>query len=204
MTSDPDISMWDAEAATFDEPADHGLLDPAVRAAWRDLLLSVLPPAPGRVADLGSGTGTLAVLLADEGYEVDGVDFSPQMVHRAVTKAGDRPGLSFVVADASDPPLPHGQYDVVLCRHVLWAMPDPLDALRTWERLLAPGGLLVLVEGFWSNGAGLRAEETVSLVQSLPRPAELRRLSDPAYWGHPIVDDRYLVVSRSVERSPGQ
>ena len=30
MTSD-EIRMWDDEAAAFDEPADHGLRDPAVR-----------------------------------------------------------------------------------------------------------------------------------------------------------------------------
>ena len=34
--------MWEAEAETFDEAADHGLRDPRVRAAWR-LLLDVLP-----------------------------------------------------------------------------------------------------------------------------------------------------------------
>ena len=32
------ISMWDAEAATYDKPADHGLADPDVREAWRRLL----------------------------------------------------------------------------------------------------------------------------------------------------------------------
>ena len=52
MTSD-EIRMWDGEAAAFDEPADHGLRDPAVRSAWRDLLLGVLPAAPARIADLG-------------------------------------------------------------------------------------------------------------------------------------------------------
>ena len=30
--------LWDAEAESFDEEPDHGLADPACRAAWRDLL----------------------------------------------------------------------------------------------------------------------------------------------------------------------
>ena len=75
--------MWDAEAPGFDDEPDHGLRDPLVRDAWRSLMRSVLPPIPARVADLGCGTGTLSLLLAEDGYAVDGVDFSPEMVRRA-------------------------------------------------------------------------------------------------------------------------
>jgi hypothetical protein len=74
-------------------------------------------------------------------------------------------------------------------------MPDPADALGRWTELLGPGGRLVLVEGFWSNGAGLRAEETVQLVEGIGRHAELTRLSDASYWGREIDDDRYVVLS---------
>jgi ubiquinone/menaquinone biosynthesis C-methylase UbiE len=85
---DPDpAAAWDAEAATFDDEPDHGLRDPEVRRAWRALLAGALPPAPARVADLGCGTGSLAVLLAEEGHAVHGVDVSPAMVDRARAKA---------------------------------------------------------------------------------------------------------------------
>lgn len=186
-------AQWDAEAATFDDEPDHGLRDPAVRTIWRGMLLSVLPPAPARVTDLGCGTGTLSELLADEGYSVDGVDLSPAMVERARAKAGDR--CSFVVADAADPPLATASYDVVLCRHVLWALPDPTAALRRWVSLLAPGGRLVLVEGSWQTGAGLTAEETVALLAGVGRAATVRHLPEAAWWGREIDDERYLVVS---------
>jgi SAM-dependent methyltransferase len=200
--------LWDGEAATFDEAADHGLRDPAVRQAWRELLLSVLPPvvpeegaqrpsrrAPARIADLGCGTGTLTLLLAAEGYAVDGVDFSPEMVRRA--RAKEPTGqVTFTEADADDPPLDPGVYDVVLCRHVLWAMPDPPATLRRWIDLLCSGGRLVLVEGSWSTGAGLSAARTVELVEATGREAELRLLPEATYWGREIDDERYLVVSR--------
>lgn len=195
MTSRDDIRGWDAEAATFDEAADHGLRDDTVRAAWRDLLRGVLPPAPARVADLGCGTGTLSLLLADEGFAVDGVDFSPEMVRLAVAKAEGRDDVRFVEADAAAPQLEPGSYDVVLCRHVLWAMPDPSAALRTWLGLLAPGGRLVLVEGRWFNGAGLSAAETAALLEGVGRRAEVTMLPEPAYWGREIDDERYLVVA---------
>lgn len=187
------IELWDREAATFDEAADHGLADPEGREAWRSLLLEQLPPAPARVADLGCGTGTLSQLLAAEGYAVDGLDFSPEMVRRAQAKAGDV--ARFVQGDAAQPPLEPAAYDVVLSRHVLWAMPSPADALQRWLGLLRPGGRLLLVEGNWSTGAGLSAEQTVDLVRATGREAVLRRMPEPVFWGREITDDRYLVVS---------
>lgn len=195
VASIDDIAAWDAQAEEFDQPADHGLHDPAVRQAWRELLVSHLPEPPARIADLGCGTGTLSVLLAEAGYEVDGLDFSARMVELAERKADGIAGVRFVQADAFDPPLPQASYDVVLCRHVLWAMPDPAVALTQWLRLLTPAGRLVLVEGHWSNGAGLSAQQTVRLVEETGRAASLVRLTDPAYWGRSISDDRYLVTS---------
>ncbi len=186
-------ALWDREAETFDEAADHGLADPECREAWRALLVEHLPPAPGRIADLGCGTGTLSLLLAEEGYAVDGLDFSPEMVSRARAKAGHV--ASFVEADASRPPLAPATYDVVLSRHVLWAMPSPAEALGRWIDLLRPGGRLLLVEGNWVTGAGLSAEQTVALVEESGRPARLRRMPEAVFWGREITDDRYLVVS---------
>jgi len=198
MAARDTIEVWDHEAATFDEAADHGLRDPGVRAAWRELLLDVLPSSPATVADLGSGTGTLSLLLAEEGYAVAGVDVSPAMVRRARAKAATHPAradVAFVQGDAARPPLSPGAYDVVLSRHVLWATPDPAAALARWVALLQPGGRLVLVEGHWSTGAGLTSEQTVALVEAAGRSAELVMLPEPRFWGREIDDERYLVVS---------
>jgi SAM-dependent methyltransferase len=185
--------LWDAEAAGFDREADHGLADPVTRAAWRDLLLGVLPPAPARIADLGCGTGTLSRLLVDEGYDVTGVDFSPAMIARARAKV---PSAAFVVADATRPPLPLGSFDVVLSRHVLWALPDPAAAFVRWCELLLPGGIAVLVEGNWSTGAGLGAVEVARIVESAGFESAVTPLPEPVYWGRSITDERYLLVAR--------
>ncbi|RSM39163.1 class I SAM-dependent methyltransferase [Amycolatopsis balhimycina DSM 5908] len=189
---------WDAQAATFDDQPDHGLRDLGVRAAWADLLLPLLPPAPAAVADLGCGTGSLAVLLAEAGYAVCGVDLSPRMLDVAGKKA-EAAGVSVELrrGDAADPPCSPGTYDVVLVRHVLWVMSDPSAAVDTWVRLLKPGGRLVLVEGRWFTGAGISAEECERLVRARREEASVTRLDDPALWGAPIEDERYVLVSRS-------
>lgn len=191
-----DAATWDAQAGDYDDGPDHGLHDPLVRAAWRDLLVGLVPPVPSRIADLGCGTGSLSLLLVEEGHAVDGVDFSPEMVRRARAKVGSFPGTSFAVGDAADPDLPAGEYAVVLCRHVLWALPDPAAALARWVELLAPDGRLVLIEGSWWTGPGIAGSRTVELVEGAGLTADLRPLDDPAYWGGPIEDERYVVLGR--------
>ena len=196
--TDDSSALWDAEAAAFDDAPDHGLRDPDIRRAWAELLLPLIGDRALQIADLGCGTGTLSLLLADKGgHVVTGVDFSPEMIRRAREKAeGTIPEPVFIVADAADPPLSTGSFDVVLCRHVLWAMPDPADALRKWIELLTPGGPLILIEGRWHTGVGLSADACFRLVSEQRAEVELRVLDDPSYWGGPTADERYLIVSR--------
>lgn len=187
-----DQELWDLEAASFDDEPDHGLTDPRTRAAWRDLLVGVLPAAPCRVADLGCGTGTLTRLLTDEGYAVDGLDLSPEMISRARAKV---PEATFTVGDAADPALDGAAYDVVLSRHVLWAMPEPVAAFSRWVSLLKPGGMVVLVEGRWGTGAGLTARDAQRIVRTARTDSTVRPLPEAVYWGKDIQDERYLLTS---------
>lgn len=193
-----DTNDWDAQAATFDDEPDHGLGDPATREAWRQLLAAHLPAPPADIVDLGCGTGTLSVLLAEAGHRVRGSDLSPAMVERATAKAVAA-GLSVdvEVGDASLPSYDEGSADVVLCRHVLWALPDPAAALARWVRLLRPGGRLVLVEGRWHTGAGLDAATTEALLGEVSSDVLTTHLVEDVYWGGPITDERYLVVART-------
>lgn len=190
-------ALWNKEAETFDKAADHGLRDSVTHAAWQQLLLPLLPEHPQAVADLGCGTGTLTILLAQAGHRVHGVDFSRKMLDIARTKAANvTPAPRFTEGDVEVPALPAGSFDVVLSRHVLWAMPDPQDTLHGWARLLRPRGRLLLIEGNWSTGVGLTAAQTMSFLRPLGGETELHPLNDSALWGRQITDERYLTVSR--------
>lgn len=191
-----ETAYWDSQAETFDEQPDHGLSDPAVRDAWRSLLLAQLPAPPSAIADLGCGTGSLTVLLASAGFAVTGLDRAPAMIRAARAKASAA-GVSprFITSDAADPELPPGGFDVVLVRHVLWAMPDANQALTAWIRLLRPGGRMVMIEGYWHTGAGLTAAAATAAVRRHRAEAVVTPLTDPDLWGGPIRDERYLLVS---------
>ena len=196
MTATPTgPAYWDAEAARFDDEPDHGLRDPATRAAWGALLEQHLPPAPSDVVDLGCGTGTLSLLLAEAGHRVRGLDYSPAMVAAARAKTAGA-GVEVLEGDAAEPPYAPGSCDVVLSRHVLWALPDPSAAIARWVALLRPGGRLLLVEGRWQTGAGISAAECERLVLAHRDQADVRLLPEDVYWGGPITDERYLLVSR--------
>jgi SAM-dependent methyltransferase len=188
--------LWDAAAPTFDDEPHHALADHGLRSLWWDVLEPVLPRPPARVADLGCGTGSLSVLLAERGHVVVGVDVSPRMLELAEAKATERGvDVRFVIGDAGAPPV--GPVDVVITRHVVWALADPAAALDVWFSLLAPGGRLVLVEGWWHTGAGIASDVLSGLVARPGVTVEVTLLDDPALWGAPVVDSRYLLVART-------
>jgi SAM-dependent methyltransferase len=195
---DADAGMdWDAEAASFDDEPDHGLHDPEVRAAWADRLRSWLPGRACDILDLGCGTGSLSLLAAEQGHRVTGVDSSPAMVDLARAKLAGR-DAAFLVGDAAMPPVGEQRFDVVLVRHVLWALPDPGRALRHWRELLRPGGRLVLIEGVWGavSPVGIPAERLTALLESVAAQVWVERLSgDPLLWGRAVADERYAVVA---------
>jgi SAM-dependent methyltransferase len=110
---------------------------------------------------------------------VTGVDLSEGMLARAKDKAG-RAGLSigFVHARAEDPP--PGPFDVIMERHVVWTIPEPVVALRSWRSVTRPGGRLVLLEGSW-GGEGPSVQIADRLTEVVERLRGTREHHHAAY-----------------------
>ncbi|MFJ1704035.1 class I SAM-dependent methyltransferase [Kitasatospora sp. NPDC088346] len=207
-------AYWDAAAPAFDDEPDHGLRAAATRAAWARLLDAWAPAGPADVLDVGCGTGSLSLLLATAGHRVTGVDLAPRMVERARAKlaATGLPGR-FLVGDAAAPPTGEEAFDLVLCRHLVWTLPDPVAALRGWVGRLRPGGRLVLVEGRWRESGqaaapyvagaeslpwngGITADDLAAAVRPLVRELRTEPLGGVVdLWGGPVPDERYALIA---------
>ncbi|RKT79525.1 methyltransferase family protein [Terracoccus luteus] len=180
--------------------SDRAVSDPGTRAAWRDLLLQHLPEPPADVIDLGDGTGALALLLREEGHQVIGlVGSSGSTRERDGGTTLDPPAEQWTMDATADPETElstHlGRFDVVMGQHVLSGLPDPDASVRLWLRLLRPGGRLVLVEGLCADGFGVAAEECQRLLLQHRNHLDVTNLPEHLYWGWPVTDERYLVVS---------
>lgn len=194
---------WTALAPSFDAEPDHGLRSPVVRTAWAERLREWVPGVGADVLDVGCGTGSLSLLLAEQGHRVVGVDVSAGMVARARRKlAATGRDVSLLLGDAAAVPVRAGRFDVVLARHLLWALPDPVATLRQWVRLLRPGGWLVLIEGRWAAGdsttpwsGGVPADVLTAAVTPLAARVRVELLADSRLWGKEIDDERYVLLA---------
>jgi len=190
--------FWNHEAASFDNEPDHGLHEPVVLDAWTKLLQTSLPPAPARILDIGCGTGSLSVVLTTLGYSVTAIDLSPAMIIKAQQKAKDvaRP-VSFYVMDASTITFSKQKFDGIVCRHLLWTLPNLPSVLQHWVDLMAENGRLLLIEGYWHTGGGLHSEDLVTALPNSLSNIAVQDLSDQSdFWGKPVEDERYAVTTQ--------
>jgi SAM-dependent methyltransferase len=107
-----------------------------------------------RVVDVGCGTGNAALLAAERGATVTGVDPAQRLLDLAAATAAER-GLdaTFVLGEAADIPLEDDGVDVVLSVFGVIFAPDPEAAAAEIDRITAPAGRVLLVT--WVPGGGI-------------------------------------------------
>ena len=102
-----------------------------------------VPERPGRVLDLGCGTGEFLKRIRAE-FDCDlavGVDLFAGHLRYAEGPVAQADGHRLPFAD--------GSFDFVVVRHLLQAIPDPVAFLREARRVLAPDGTIhVLAEDY--------------------------------------------------------
>ncbi len=122
---------------------------------WKSWVYSSLPYLHGpRVLELGPGPGHLQIALAHKCIQVYGMDASSQMVHQAARRLGK---VNFpnrlVVGKAPDLPFASSSFDQVVATfptEYIFLQPT----LREVQRLLVPGGSLVIIPLAWITGGG--------------------------------------------------
>ncbi len=125
---------------------ERGLVPGKSWAAWSRALGHLLPGL--RVADLGCGEGHLAVEAARWAARVIAVDVSDSALARAKAAAGAKGirNIAWKRGDIEDLPLQDGSVDVALLSQALHHAKEPARAIREAARILAPGGVLLLLD----------------------------------------------------------
>ncbi|MEW2418206.1 class I SAM-dependent methyltransferase [Streptomyces sp. NPDC046866] len=159
---------------------DHPIAAPLFDGSVRTLLDRALPRGDERVLDLGCAEAAwlLSALAGRPGLRADGVDVNASALAKGRAAAdaaglGDRLTLHTGDATAFEAPQP---YDLVLCVGATHAFGGLLPALEAARGHLAPGGSVLVGDGFWERkpgpetlAAGFEADEYTDLATTVER-----------------------------------
>jgi SAM-dependent methyltransferase len=130
--------------------------------------------SPGRALDLGCGTGTNVITLAQHGWDAMGVDFAGKAIRTARRKAKRaQVEAKFILRDITkldDMPRP---FDLILDIGCFHSLDDQMQTeyLNNLERLLKPGGAFLLYVFFrtdpHASGSGISENELDSISDHL-------------------------------------
>ncbi|MHB8837276.1 MAG: class I SAM-dependent methyltransferase [Candidatus Methylomirabilia bacterium] len=116
--------------------------------AWRRavVLAAALPPG-GRLLDLASGTGDIALeaLRQNAGARVTGADFSLEMMRVGRQRPGGE-RIAWCAADALFLPFADACFDAVTSGYLLRNVADRVGAFREQARVVRPGGRVVCLD----------------------------------------------------------
>lgn len=136
---------WDDRYRTGDKPWDTGLPSTELVKTVEEYGIQ-----PCRTIELGCGTGSNAIWLARQGFDVTAVDFSSLALEQARQKAaaaGVR--VQFLEADVLNPLLFNERFSFVFdrgCYHVVRKL-DVNKFLETLERISEPGAWGLILTG---------------------------------------------------------
>ena len=142
--------MFDRIAPTYDK-LNH-MLSLGIDRRWRRSAVDALGKFnPQQILDIATGTGDFALLLAKriKPQHITGADISEGMMavgREKVLKEGLQDTISFQWEDCTNLSFPDGSFDAVTSAYGIRNFHDLDAGLREMQRVLRPGGHLLIVE----------------------------------------------------------
>jgi glycosyltransferase involved in cell wall biosynthesis/SAM-dependent methyltransferase len=178
---------------------------------FANVALALALPPERKILDVGCGSGWLSEFFARLGYDVTGVDISPDLVRMARERVARVPygadhetplRCRFVVRDIEGEPLAE-EFDAVVCYDSLHHFEDERAVIKNLAAMTRYGGSLFILEGDRPEEGSSSEEELLEVMQhygTLESPFSreyLRSLLDEQ--GFAIVGD-YVSVNGLFER----
>ena len=124
--------FYDSEVLRFSRNAYEEMYRSMARQLTKDM----------DVLEIATGTGLIALNIAEYVHSIEATDYSPKMIETA-SKKQVPPNVHFSVEDATALSFAAGSFDAVVISNALHIMPSPERALAQIRRVLKPGGLLI-------------------------------------------------------------
>nr|WP_294667769.1 class I SAM-dependent methyltransferase [uncultured Blautia sp.] len=107
-----------------------------------------------RILDIGTGPGFFPMILAEAGYHVTAIDYTPEMLEKASENAAKfirekSCNIEFKRMDAQALEFEDESFDVIISRNLTWNLPHPEMAYKEWLRVLKKGGKLLNFDANW-------------------------------------------------------
>jgi len=176
----PHQRFFDLWSRVYDAPIVQRLTyRPVQDAVMRELRRS----APGRVLDIGCGTGLLTSRIRDElaPRSIFGCDFSRGMLRQAAVK---NPDLSWVRGNALRLPFPDASFGAIVSTEAFHWFPDQDVALAEFFRVLEPKGQLLVAlinpTAEWLSRAARLGSRLMGEPAKWPTRTQMRRKTEAA------------------------
>jgi ubiquinone/menaquinone biosynthesis C-methylase UbiE len=130
---------FDKEAKNYSQTSDGKFC----RRVYPAILDALEKTKAVSLLDVGCGTGNILAQIQGE-KALFGIDLSPQMIEAAKQNLGQK--ATVVVGDAEKLPWNNSMFDTVCCTFSFHHYPNPLNVLKEMQRVLKPGGFLVLAD----------------------------------------------------------
>jgi SAM-dependent methyltransferase len=157
----------------------------------RQLVAEATGLPPGTALDAGCGEGADALWLAEHGWRVTAVDFSPVALERAAERSRERgldDRIAWLHADLDTWIPPEGRFDLVTAQYL---HSQGADRPALFERLaaaVAPGGTLLLVGHLLvEDDGGHDHGHDPDVIYSA---ADVAAVLDPAQWRDVVTETR--------------
>ena len=127
------------------------------------------------VLECACGTGAISVSIAGKCRKLVATDYSEGMLKQAEAKCRGYYNVTFETADITDLPYKDGRFDKAVAGNVIHLIPNPEKALRELERVVKPGGKIIIPT--YINDSTESSRFAVRFIELLG--ADFKRQFDP-------------------------